>query len=89
MSFISTINSSRTLKNSVQNFTRKNQFIQTILSTTSYAFLHFRRMSTNIGDPVPINFYKDGQDPLIKPDEDYPDWMWNLKQPSLAELKKN
>jgi len=25
------------------------------------------------------NIYKDGQDPPIKPDSEYPEWLWNLK----------
>ncbi|CAM9397650.1 unnamed protein product [Heterosigma akashiwo] len=45
-------------------------------------------MSTKVGEPVPINFLKDGQDPLIKPDSDYPEWLWGLKLTSLADLKK-
>ena len=24
------------------------------------------------------NIYKEGEDPVLGPDEDYPDWLWNL-----------
>ncbi|CAN0402213.1 unnamed protein product, partial [Hapterophycus canaliculatus] len=27
---------------------------------------------------IPINFRKDGKDPSVMPDEDYPDWLWNM-----------
>lgn len=27
---------------------------------------------------IPINYLKDGTHPPIKPDEEYPDWLWNL-----------
>lgn len=37
-------------------------------------------------DPVKLckfvcgaNIMKNGQDPEIKPDSEYPDWLWNLK----------
>eukprot|EP00967_Tisochrysis_lutea_P046559 scaffold56570_cov34-Tisochrysis_lutea.AAC.5 len=36
------------------------------------------------------NILKDGEDPTIKPDEEYPDWLWTMcealhsMQPSLA-----
>ena len=26
-----------------------------------------------------VNIYKDGQDPPIKPDSEYPEWLWSLK----------
>ena len=24
------------------------------------------------------NFYTEGEDPILKPDEEYPDWLWQL-----------
>ncbi|KAK6188659.1 hypothetical protein SNE40_004795 [Patella caerulea] len=36
------------------------------------------------------NIYIDGEDPDIKPDSEYPDWLWNLRisrtPPNLSEL---
>eukprot|EP00903_Cladosiphon_okamuranus_P008525 g8185.t1 len=37
---------------------------------------------------TPINYLKDGKDPSVMPDEDYPDWLWNMQLPSLARLKR-
>ncbi|CAM9234879.1 unnamed protein product [Pylaiella littoralis] len=37
---------------------------------------------------TPINFLKDGKDPSVMPDEDYPEWLWNMQLPSLARLKR-
>ncbi|XP_035668101.1 39S ribosomal protein L54, mitochondrial-like [Branchiostoma floridae] len=31
------------------------------------------------------NIYKDGTDPLLQPDEEYPDWLWKL---NLGPAKK-
>ncbi|XP_074651260.1 large ribosomal subunit protein mL54-like [Tubulanus polymorphus] len=34
------------------------------------------------------NIYKDGQDPELKPDSEYPDWLWELRldpKPILVE----
>ncbi|CAM9285142.1 unnamed protein product, partial [Choristocarpus tenellus] len=28
---------------------------------------------------IPVNFLKDGSDPIIKSDEEYPEWLWNLE----------
>lgn len=28
---------------------------------------------------TPINFLKDGKDPSVMPDEDYPEWLWNMQ----------
>lgn len=28
---------------------------------------------------VPINYRKDGKDPSVMPDEDYPEWLWNMQ----------
>lgn len=35
-----------------------------------------------------INILKTGQDPLIQPDSEYPDWLWDLTQrdPTIEEL---
>ncbi|KRT79010.1 hypothetical protein AMK59_7514, partial [Oryctes borbonicus] len=38
------------------------------------------------------NIYKEGQDVQIKPDEEYPEWLWTLrtgKPPTLDELNPN
>ena len=34
------------------------------------------------------NIYKDGQDPPLKPDSEYPDWLWTLNgtKTPLSEL---
>lgn len=37
---------------------------------------------------VPINYLKDGQHPAIKPDEEYPEWLWHLPQMSKAKLSR-
>lgn len=38
------------------------------------------------------NIYKDGEDPVLKPDNEYPDWLWNLhtdrKALSLEDLSE-
>ncbi|KAF6161374.1 hypothetical protein GIB67_009253 [Kingdonia uniflora] len=36
------------------------------------------------------NILKDGTDPKITADSDYPDWLWNLldKKPALSELRR-
>ncbi|KAI3463081.1 hypothetical protein Pfo_019744 [Paulownia fortunei] len=36
------------------------------------------------------NILKDGQDPKILPDSEYPDWLWHLldKHPALSELRR-
>lgn len=28
---------------------------------------------------TPINFLKDGKDPSVMPDEEYPEWLWNMQ----------
>lgn len=30
------------------------------------------------------NIFKDGEDPKLKPDEEYPDWLWSLIDPPLS-----
>ncbi|KAG7575539.1 Ribosomal protein L37 mitochondrial [Arabidopsis thaliana x Arabidopsis arenosa] len=39
---------------------------------------------------VGANTLKDGSDPKILPDSDYPDWLWRLldKRPALSELRR-
>ncbi|KAL2505297.1 Mitochondrial ribosomal protein L37 [Abeliophyllum distichum] len=36
------------------------------------------------------NILKDGLDPTILPDSEYPDWLWHLldKRPALSELRR-
>ncbi|CAN0095862.1 unnamed protein product, partial [Discosporangium mesarthrocarpum] len=28
---------------------------------------------------IPVNFLKNGADPVVKSDDEYPDWLWNLE----------
>lgn len=44
------------------------------------------KSSTTVG----ANILKDGTDPPVKPDSEYPDWLWHLldKQPPLSELER-
>jgi hypothetical protein len=46
------------------------------------------RTFVNIGDKVPVNFVKDGKDPVILADKDYPEWVHTLadKLPSKNQL---
>lgn len=46
------------------------------------------RTFVNVGDKVPVNFVKDGKDPLILADKDYPDWVHTLadKLPTKNQL---
>lgn len=39
---------------------------------------------------VGANILKDGQDPKVLPDSEYPDWLWGLldKRPGLSELRR-
>ncbi|KAF8399894.1 hypothetical protein HHK36_015764 [Tetracentron sinense] len=39
---------------------------------------------------VGANILKDGADPKVMPDSDYPDWLWHLidKHPPLSELRR-
>ncbi|KAL2532293.1 Mitochondrial ribosomal protein L37 [Abeliophyllum distichum] len=39
---------------------------------------------------VGANILKDGADPKILPDSEYPDWLWHLldKHPALSELRR-
>lgn len=42
-------------------------------------------MTTNV---APVNILKTGEDPELKPDEEYPGWLWKLASPppTLGEL---
>lgn len=37
-----------------------------------------------------LNITKGGSDPPLKPDEEYPEWLWELAQPerTLADLRR-
>ena len=37
-----------------------------------------------------VNYAKGGQDPELKPDSEYPEWLWGLAEPkpSLGELQR-
>ncbi|KAB1211789.1 hypothetical protein CJ030_MR6G025602 [Morella rubra] len=39
---------------------------------------------------VGANILKDGADPKVLPDSEYPDWLWHLldKRPALSELRR-
>ncbi|MED6168670.1 hypothetical protein PIB30_013653 [Stylosanthes scabra] len=39
---------------------------------------------------VGANILKEGSDPKIQPDSEYPDWLWHLldKRPALSELRR-
>jgi hypothetical protein len=41
-----------------------------------------------VGDKVPVNFIKDGKDPVILDDDKYPDWVHTLaeKLPTKNQL---
>lgn len=41
-------------------------------------------------DIAPVNILKTGEDPALKPDEDYPAWLWKLASPptSLGDLSR-
>jgi hypothetical protein len=52
---------------------------------TSVPTLRF--FGTKVGDAVPINFKKSGEDPKLKPSDTYPSWLWTLDQPTMGELK--
>ena len=40
-----------------------------------------RRMSVSVGDKVPVSFMSSSEDPVIKEDAEYPDWVHNLAEP--------
>lgn len=44
------------------------------------------KSTTTIG----ANILKDGTDPKVLPDSEYPDWLWHLldKRPALSELRR-
>ncbi len=33
---------------------------------------------------TPINYLKDGTDPSVMPDDQYPDWLWNMQVSSFV-----
>lgn len=37
------------------------------------------------------NIFQDGEDPKLKPDEEYPDWLWDLVNPPLTakQIRQN
>ena len=37
-----------------------------------------------------VNYFKTGEDPLLKADSEYPDWLWNIPEPppSLFTLER-
>jgi large subunit ribosomal protein L54 len=37
-----------------------------------------------------VNIFTEGEDPELKPDDEYPDWLWDLAQPkpSVKQLKQ-
>jgi len=46
--------------------------------------------SVKVGDKVPIAFMNGEQDPVIKADDEYPDWLHTLHEPlkTKGELEK-
>lgn len=36
---------------------------------------------------TPINYLKDGKDPSVMPDEDYPEWLWNMQVGGWAKRR--
>lgn len=47
-----------------------------------------RGLAVKVGDTVPVNYIKDEKPPTIKPDADYPAWLFGLtdKLPSKTAL---
>lgn len=41
-----------------------------------------------VGDKVDITYKKDQEEVKILPDEEYPEWLWSIKDPTLKELNK-
>ncbi|CAM9467213.1 unnamed protein product [Ascophyllum nodosum] len=37
---------------------------------------------------IPINYLKDGEDPPLKPDGEYPEWLFKMQMSSLAHLRR-
>eukprot|EP00884_Botryococcus_braunii_P000353 jgi/Botrbrau1/10318/Bobra.0120s0031.1 len=54
----------------------------------SLTFRGFASLSKDVATGV--NILKGGTDPPLKPDEEYPDWLWELAepQPTLFELRR-
>lgn len=44
---------------------------------------------SEVGKVVPINIYKDGADPVLMEDSEYPEWLFTLldRQEGIAELE--
>jgi hypothetical protein len=40
-----------------------------------------RHFSVNVGDKVPVSFMSNVDDPVIKEDSEYPDWVLTLADP--------
>ena len=41
-----------------------------------------------VGDKVDITFKKDQPEVTILPDDEYPEWLWSIQQPTLKQLHK-
>jgi len=41
----------------------------------------YRSMSVSVGDKVPVSFMGSTEDPVIKEDSEYPDWVHSLADP--------
>ena len=56
-----------------------------LFSRTSWLSRTFLRcMSDSVATPTTCpgaNYFKEGSDPVLKPDNDYPDWLWTLGGP--------
>ncbi|GMH36759.1 hypothetical protein BSKO_04632 [Bryopsis sp. KO-2023] len=56
-------------------------------AATGQCPLLLRSMSTGTGmtkDVAPVNILKTGEDPPLKPDEEYPAWLWKLVTPPAS-----
>lgn len=38
-----------------------------------------KKASLNMDVCLGANYYKTGEDPVIKPESEYPDWLWQLE----------
>jgi len=42
-----------------------------------------------VGEKIPIGIFKDGQDPTVKLDAEYPSWLWKVNElPTLSDCVK-
>jgi len=55
--------------------------------SSSFNGSYFRGFGSSVGDAVPINFKKSGEDPTINPNDAYPAWLWALDLPTSTELE--